>query len=31
VRIHLQNIYVRLQVSSRTAAITRVFPDLTPM
>ena len=31
VRIHLQNIYVRLQVSSRTAAVTRAFPDLTTM
>ena len=28
VRIHLQNTYVRLQVSSRTAAVTRAFPDL---
>jgi DNA-binding CsgD family transcriptional regulator len=31
VRIHLQNIYGRLQVSSRTAAVTRAFPDLTAM
>jgi DNA-binding NarL/FixJ family response regulator len=29
VRIHLQNIYARLQVPSRTAAVTRAFPDLT--
>ena len=28
VRIHLQNIYARLQVPSRTAAVTRTFPDL---
>jgi DNA-binding CsgD family transcriptional regulator len=28
VRIHLQNIYTRLQVSNRTAAVTRAFPDL---
>ena len=27
VRIHLQNIYARLQVPSRTAAVTRAFPD----
>ena len=27
VRIHLQNIYTRLHVSSRTAAVTRAFPD----
>ena len=31
VRIHLQVIYVRLQVSSRTAAVTRAFPDLATM
>jgi DNA-binding NarL/FixJ family response regulator len=31
VRIHLQAIYVRLQVSSRTAAVTRAFPDLATM
>lgn len=28
VRIHLQNIYGRLRVSSRTAAVTHAFPDL---
>jgi DNA-binding CsgD family transcriptional regulator len=28
VRIHLQNIYTRLQVPNRTAAVTRAFPDL---
>ena len=27
VRTHLENIYTRLQVSSRTAAVTRAFPD----
>jgi DNA-binding CsgD family transcriptional regulator len=27
VRTHLENIYARLQVSSRTAAVTRAFPD----
>jgi DNA-binding CsgD family transcriptional regulator len=28
VRKHLENIYGRLQVSSRTAAVTRAFPDM---
>jgi DNA-binding CsgD family transcriptional regulator len=28
VRIHLQNIYARLRVPSRTAAVMRAFPDL---
>jgi DNA-binding CsgD family transcriptional regulator len=28
VRIHLQNIYARLHVANRTAAVTRAFPDL---
>jgi DNA-binding CsgD family transcriptional regulator len=28
VRKHLENIYARLHVSSRTAAVTRAFPDL---
>ncbi len=28
VRTHLENIYERLHVSSRTAAVTRAFPDL---
>jgi DNA-binding NarL/FixJ family response regulator len=27
VRKHLENIYARLQVSNRTAAVTRAFPD----
>jgi len=27
VRTHLENIYIRLHVSSRTAAVTRAFPD----
>ena len=27
VRTHLENIYARLQVSSRTAAVLRAFPD----
>jgi DNA-binding NarL/FixJ family response regulator len=27
VRTHLENIYGRLHVSSRTAAVTRAFPD----
>ena len=26
-RTHLENIYERLHVSSRTAAVTRAFPD----
>ena len=26
-RTHLENIYGRLQVSSRIAAVTRAFPD----
>jgi DNA-binding CsgD family transcriptional regulator len=30
VRTHLENIYARLQVSSRTAAVTRAFPDRAP-
>ena len=30
VRKHLENIYTRLQVSSRTAAVTRVFPGQQP-
>jgi len=29
VRTHLENIYGRLQVSSRTAAVTRAFGELT--
>jgi len=28
VRIHLQNVYARPQVSNRTAAVTPAFPDL---
>jgi DNA-binding NarL/FixJ family response regulator len=28
VHTHLTNIYERLHVSSRTAAVTRVFPDM---
>jgi DNA-binding CsgD family transcriptional regulator len=31
VRTHLQNVYARLQVSSRTAAVTRAFPDRATM
>ena len=27
IRTHLENIYSRLQVSSRTAAVTRAFPN----
>jgi DNA-binding NarL/FixJ family response regulator len=27
VRTHLENIYQRLNVTSRTAAVTRAFPD----
>jgi DNA-binding NarL/FixJ family response regulator len=30
VRKHLENIYGRLQVSNRMAAVTRAFPDLPP-
>ncbi|MGH3395258.1 MAG: helix-turn-helix domain-containing protein [Streptosporangiaceae bacterium] len=30
VRTHLENIYERLNVSSRTAAVTRAFPDQAP-
>ena len=29
VRKHLENVYVRLDVSSRTAAVARTFPDTT--
>ena len=28
-RTHLENIYGRLQVTNRTAAVLRAFPDLT--
>jgi DNA-binding CsgD family transcriptional regulator len=28
VRTHLENIYARLEVSSRAAVVTRAFPDL---
>jgi DNA-binding NarL/FixJ family response regulator len=31
VRKHLENIYGRLQVSSRTAALARAFPDRTAL
>jgi DNA-binding CsgD family transcriptional regulator len=31
VRRHLENIYAKLQVSSRTAAVTRAFPDRVAM
>jgi DNA-binding NarL/FixJ family response regulator len=31
VRKHLENTYTRLNVSSRTAAVTRAFPDLAPL
>ena len=31
VRKHLENIYARLQVCSRTAAVTRAFPDRIPL
>ena len=31
VRIHLQNIYARLQVSGRTAAVTKAFPSVSAL
>jgi DNA-binding NarL/FixJ family response regulator len=31
VRKHLENIFAKLQVSSRTAAVTRAFPDRAAM